>query len=198
MYSKDKLQNLIDGAMKEIEDGAKIDRLKELHIKAMEAEFSKMNIENIYIYDKNSNNELEKSILNEDKKCYSLGLEFLNQLEMVKNIGKITIKDIYECFDVTLISTQNLLLRYDLYYPNRFNYDNNITDEIIKNDYDIFILKIYNLFDNNKINEFEKNRLLLALKYLFNRNQYLLNISKKEEKNFVIRRNKKYNTLDTY
>lgn len=198
MYSKDKLQNLIDGAMKEIEDGAKIDRLKELHIKAMEAEFSKMNIENIYIYDKNSNNELEKSILNEDKKCYSLGLEFLNQLEMVKNIGKITIKDIYECFDVTLISTQNLLLRYDLYYPNRFNYDNNITDEIIKNDYDTFILKIYNLFDNNKINEFEKNRLLLALKYLFNRNQYLLNISKKEEKNFVIRRNKKYNTLDTY
>lgn len=198
MYSKDKLQNLIDGAMKEIEDGAKIERLKELSLKAMKAEFSKMNIENIYNYDKNSNDDLKKSILNEDKKCYSLGLEFLNQLEKVKNINKITIKDIYECFDVTLISTQNLLLRYDLYYPNRFNYDNNITDEIIKNDYDTFILKIYNLFDNNKINEFEKNRLLLASKYLFNRNQYLLNMSKKEEKDFVIRRNKKYNMLDTY
>ena len=48
MNNSDRLQKMIEGAIKEISDGARIQRLKDIQIKEMEMEISKMLIENNY------------------------------------------------------------------------------------------------------------------------------------------------------
>ena len=206
MNNSDRLQKMIEGAIKEISDGARIQRLKDIQIKEMEMEISKMLIENNYRHNITSledssmmKSDFERNILETDIEGYKISLEFMREFIELKKIGILS--DMDEFTDAAQVATINLLGRYNLYYPGICeSKDGHIMysdAEGIEYSYKQFLTQVYKLFDSKNITKFEKDRLLLAANYLYNVNKYMLNLKSKDNTKKRSRR-VKTGILDTY
>lgn len=152
------------------------EELKDLSFQMMLNEAKKMQIENDYHYNNrinrygNSKKVLYDRLINCDKDGYKLSLQF-NEL-LLQNGYK------FNAFtsgpDVVNISAENLLNKFGLLYPItwyvvsedrqglHFGYDSLKTIEKKHNE---FLLQVEELFKMNKIDKYERERIIVCAEY---------------------------------
>ena len=152
------------------------DKLKELSFQMMLNETRKMQIENSYYFDKKINrhgiskNVLYSRLINCDREGYKLSLQF-NEL-LLQNGYKFN--SFIEGPDAVNISSENLLNKFELVYPItwyvviedrnglHFGYD---SLDIIENKHNEFLSQVEKLFENGKIDNFERDRIIVCAEY---------------------------------
>lgn len=152
------------------------EELKNLSFQMMLNETKKMQIENGYYFDKkinrygNSKKVLYDRLINCDRDGYKLSLQF-NEL-LLQNGYKFNAFDSGP--DSVNISAENLLNKFGLAYPItwyvvsedrnglHFGYDSLNT---IENKHNEFLSQVEKLFENGKLDKYEKERILVCAEY---------------------------------
>ena len=150
--------------------------LKKMVYDMMLEEIKKVDYQNdlsfnrVYYGEKKAMAVYEYSTYMADQVGYEVGLKYKEYV--TENMGKLPIGYVIEYPDVTRIAAKNLLLKYNLEYPNCFSINNKtieyLTAEELEQNYISFLMQVKELFKENRITDFERKRLYLAGKYFYN------------------------------
>ena len=112
----------------------------------------------------------ESNIKDFDREEYELGMQFTKLL--LDHTKELDLNDLVKMPNAAVVFAKNLLVRYGLSYPVCFDIDNRngikyFDQELIDEKRSELFDKIDKLFEEGRINQFEKYRLVKAAEFLY-------------------------------
>ncbi len=125
--------------------------------------------EDSYYGKKVSTEYFNYNLIEFDKQEYEMGLEFTKLL--LQHMDEVTLQDLTSLPNAAVVYAKYLLCQFGLSYPVCFDFDNSgikyYDQETIDNKNSELFDKLDKLFDEGKINKFEKARLVKAIEFLY-------------------------------
>ena len=168
-----------------------VEELKKLIDEMKDNEINKLEIINQYYKDKKAygnrraNMFFIYNILGADKKGYDLGIKFIKlRCELLKS-EQITIEEYMQFKNPSLVSAQNLLYKYNLYFEEcyRFNMETIEYSSLfeVDNNYLNMVSSIAKLSKEKNLAKFEEERLNLCAKYFYDISKIIVNMNNKND-----------------